>query len=663
MSAPVKEASRADSSSAPADALALSSTVEDVLTAASRQDVSAGELVNDVLARHPEYLKALGRPFRANTSGKRLPAKSWLAEVQSLFDPRGIAVRAKRATSAASPPLLHGRLLIAGLALLDAGLRFQLDDVGAFIRLRDDIDEPFEEILTARGRELLRSPTDAGESLPNQPDDPMWRVEQDQLGRAAFARYLAERIVAVPEESGAYSIHLCGPWGSGKSTLLHFVGQILRDEKGWMVAEFNAWQHQHIRPPWWNLMEVVFRAARKRMRPWSQAREWTWRISTGSLIPAISLLIAGAWTVVFLVMPLLHPTSASPNAALLGALADNLGKVLAMVGTVWGLVIAYNRSLVFGSAKAAENYVASARDPMTEISARFSQLVGRVPARIAVFIDDLDRCQADYVIDLLEGIQTLFRRAPVVFVVAADRKWLEACYELRYEGLKSVVGQPGKPLGELFLEKVFQFTTGLPGLPPEIRSQFWMSLIGIGTDRQREELARARAQAVADLTGRSEGSVLAAVAASAGLGVAEQQAIREAAVARLATPEVMARTEHSLRPFADLLEQNPRAMKRLVNAFSANRAIALLSRVAVEREQLARWTILSLRWPRLADFLEAHPAMVAAVRTKAVPATGVGDDVKSLLEDNDVRRVLGEAGATGRLDEAAVSQCARLRGF
>jgi hypothetical protein len=56
-------------------------------------------------------------------------------------------------------------------------------------------------------------------------------------------------------------------------------------------------------------------------------------------------------------------------------------------------------------------------------------------------------------VDLLEEIQTLFREAWVIFVVAADRHWLTAYYEEAYENLCPRISEPGKPLGYLFLEK------------------------------------------------------------------------------------------------------------------------------------------------------------------------------------------------------------------
>jgi hypothetical protein len=118
----------------------------------------------------------------------------------------------------------------------------------------------------------------------------------------------------------------------------------------------------------------------------------------------------------------------------------------------------------------------------------------------------------------------------------------------------------------------------------------------------------------------------------------EQQAMREEVAVRLAAPEVIERLEHTLRPYAELLEPNPRAMKRLVNSYSANRALAILAGVDVERHQLVQWTILMARWPELASFPERHPQMVERVGQQNPP--DAGEDLEALFDMQDVVTVV-----------------------
>jgi hypothetical protein len=279
--------------------------------------------------------------------------------------------------------------------------------------------------------------------------------------------------------------------------------------------------------------------------------------------------------------------------------------------------------------------------------------------RVAVFIDDLDRCQGTYVIELLEGIQTLFKEAQVVFVVTADRRWLNACYSDAYRDFKEIVHEPGKPLGTLFLEKAFQFATPVPGIPDELKDAYWRELVQVQRDGRGHSADEARRNADTKMRERpTEGAILDLVNESRGKDFAEQRAIREAAVVRLASPEIVERTEHALLPFAVLLDPNPRAMKRLVNSYSVNRAIAILSHVDIERNDLILWTVISLRWPELAEYLEENPEKITPLLS--ADKSTLPDHLASWCCDDEVLRVLTGEPVNRGLTQDVVRKCAAL---
>jgi hypothetical protein len=65
--------------------------------------------------------------------------------------------------------------------------------------------------------------------------------------------------------------------------------------------------------------------------------------------------------------------------------------------------------------------------------------------------------------------------------------------------------------------------------------------------------------------------------------------------------------KHLLEQFTSVLPDNPRVMKRMINAFAMRQAIGMLERGAIPSGVLARWTILEQRYPALADLLIANP--------------------------------------------------------
>lgn len=642
-----REASKAASNiPAQPDALRLSPSVR---AAARRFDAAerttAIRLASAIWALHTEYAGGRVASLRLDEaeSAERCSTDTWLAEVRTLFDPDLV-------------PELHGRQTILGLSLLDRGLRDQLKASGVFAALVAELREPFDDTLTRRGRELYDPP----DSVPNQPDNPLRDSDEDRLGRDAFAKYLARRISLISQhEEGAYAIHLYGPWGSGKTTLLNFLGDELRRDD-WLVVEFNAWQSQQIRPPWWALYERVFQTSRPALS-WPQlVRTCWWRLTAGRIQHLVGFT-AVAWLIV-VAMALMPADQVAEQGVLpaLAGFADKMGSILALLLTVWTIVQATNRSLLFGSAEAARSYTERTSEPMHEICKHFTALVRRVREnrrRIVIFIDDLDRCQSAYVVELLEGVQTVFRRAPVIFVVAADRRWLNACFEEVYDKLRPSVHEPGKPLGTLFLEKTFQMSVSVPGISAQLKDAFWRHLIKVEARRSGEADVERMQELVNSAP--SERALIRMVEESRDRPYEEQRTMRKLAVERLADPGLIERTEHALRPLAPLLEPNPRSMKRLVNAYSAYRALALLSEVDIRQGPLARWTILSLRWPSLADYLEEHPEQVEQIG--AQPPQGVPRQLQALFADPEVRQVaLGDEHT--RIDRGIVEQCALLRG-
>ena len=82
--------------------------------------------------------------------------------------------------------------------------------------------------------------------------------------------------------------------------------------------------------------------------------------------------------------------------------------------------------------------------------------------RIILYIDDLDRCQADRVIEVLEAVHLLLAFPLFVVVVAVDPRWLRQCLESHYPDLlimedrdgEESLRQPSTP--QDYLEKIFQ---------------------------------------------------------------------------------------------------------------------------------------------------------------------------------------------------------------
>jgi KAP family P-loop domain len=635
-------------------------------------DETAFALADRLLADHADYGKGRDRPeLEYPPDAVTRPVDDWLADVRAVYRPDAV-------------PVLHGRLVICGLALLVEGLREQLSRDGFLRAVEAELREPMLQLLLPAWRPAWQRP----DSVPTLSDRP---ALVDQLGRKVFAEALATRIQDEHDDSvrrrgaetngaqaprfrgapkaDAFLVHLQGAWGSGKTSLLNLLADELRGSPArWIVVSFNAWQSERIGPPWWGLMQAVLREGVRDPFPqgWWKSADWWRQLYRGGardiLRSAKLTVLDFAWRVrlgwmAYLLLPALGALVwygadrgwLDPDVRKVSDLKDAATAAAAIVTvlvTVVGAVRGLSRSLSVSSARGAQAFLASTRDPMRILKRRFRRLIGSLRRPVAIFIDDLDRCQASYVVEVLQGIQTLLLDEPVTYVVAADRQWLYDSYAKVYSDFAATVQEPGRPLGHLFLEKTFQLTAPLPSLPPDVRATFWHRLILVGADQAAGELEGLEAQAVERLEAAgSETEIREVVERSRHSSPEAKMAIRSAAIRRLAAPELRRRTEHTLKPFSHLLDPNPRAMKRLVNAYGVERDIRLLedragSPDAMAPERLALWIILRLRWPLLAVYLADHPEAVEddAAQNAADPA------LAALLDSADVKAVIQGRG-------------------
>jgi len=604
--------------------------------------------------------------------------------------------------------------VILGLALLEPPLQARLEEQdGAFTALAREVTPPLEQTLTPQGVQLwpllgvqLRAEKPAqkqpevdpavtetqpaperialDQTVPMQTDGP---ARIDQLQRRGFARVLAARLRYMrATDTGCFLVHLGGKWGSGKSSLLHFIGEELkvgrqlplfggrtpRHDTRWIVVDFNAWQHQRIVPPWWWLLctvetqgrNTLWRLDRPRAVLFHLRRAW-WRASAGIwwyVTGLIGAAVVGAiwlwWSspVTVLHMPK-HPLGWFTSAA------AGVSGAIVIVGALRGMA----RTMTTRSARRAREYLRQARDPMQAAKEHFADVVSWLRYPVAIFVDDLDRCRGAYVVELLEGVQTLFRGVPIVYVVAADPDWLADSYAKEYRAFVSLQDEPGRPLGYLFLEKTFQLSASVPGMGDGVLSRFWKGLIQRDGPLDEATLDQARAAADAAFARlETQDEIQAEIERDPGSTPAEQQARHEAMAMKLAAPEHREEVEHVLAPFSALLDRNPRSLKRLVNAFGVARDIEILSGWNVggdvsQQHETALWAILSLRWPRLVEHLEVNHADIEAIGNGSVPR-GVPNELRPLFDDPRVIRVVqGDApNVQAKLDHRVVERCAGL---
>jgi hypothetical protein len=443
----------------------------------------------------------------------------------------------------------------------------------------------------------------------------------------------------------------------------------------WTVVRFDAWQYQRVAPPWWWLIKAIDQQLRERilrfegskaLRGWRR-RDIGWRakllggdlwVAAPALLIAV-LLAAGAWLL----------SSANGIIEVLQWLVTAAAAITAVLGIGYSAASALRRHLLVTS-PAGARAVLETSDPMSELMERYRFLIESTGTDVAILIDNLDRCRADYIVELLEGIQTLFRdeaqastQAMVLYIIAADRGWLCDSYLTVYDEFKDSAREPGRPFGQTFLDKVFDFSLRIPTVPAAT-SLAAEHATQHGLDAQAEPIASAKREI--DVRRQLTALERADAVATETPGP-PNQGLRLCAVHRLADLEYESSTkscpdtEDELRELAAMAEPGPAIVRHLVAAYCVQRTVLLLGGHAIDHDdgaikRLALWTILTLRWPLLAEWLTQHPDGIERLRDGAGPVDA-GPELAAVYALPEARR-FGVLAGELRLDSAAVRRFA-----
>lgn len=95
-------------------------------------------------------------------------------------------------------------------------------------------------------------------------------------------------------------------------------------------------------------------------------------------------------------------------------------------------------------------------------------------SRIVLYIDDLDRCEPERVVEVLQAVHLLLATPIFVVVVAVDVRWLRRSLTLHYDRLLQTPGDgqrghpdESRPTPKNYLEKIFQIPFSLRPMGPE----------------------------------------------------------------------------------------------------------------------------------------------------------------------------------------------------
>lgn len=226
---------------------------------------------------------------------------------------------------------------------------------------------------------------------------------------------------------------------------------------------------------------------------------------------------------------------------------------------------------------------------------KLKQVFPRGSARVVVYIDDLDRCPPDRVVQVLEAVQLLVKTPLFIAVLAIDERYITRALEKYY---KDVLIPRGSPSGIDYLEKIIQ-------IPYRVRSIAHSALFNyldkqMEVERKREEN---KATSKETSTNSSQGTEIGVTKTTNNDKSVSTQPDQ---IAKL-TPDTLKFTEtefDELLKCCQQIELSPRKIKRLVNIYKIFKISEFhASKMGKKSDEQARVILsvlaLSARYPDL----------------------------------------------------------------
>lgn len=318
----------------------------------------------------------------------------------------------------------------------------------------------------------------------------------DRFRHVDVARQLADLVAAAPTPS---SVALFAPWGAGKSSIYNFLQEELEERSSPVrIVRYDAFRYAKLplqRHFLYSMAQALGVDAKVfgddlyegrqsnsiRLGDANGGRGAALRGLLGTLASLVAFAVALAVALLAAVVALAIVVSDTRTWGDFGDTFFDLAKVnllgfLAPAGLLALVSGVASRSLWITRQRAAPT-------SEEEFGAAFEKLVAEVTKsrnvdRLVVFIDELDRCTPETVVETLDSMRTFLGATGCVFVVAADQAVLEEALTRRARQVTPVNrSNPYYSSGSEYLDKTFHYQMQVPPLLPRRLSGYAAALV------------------------------------------------------------------------------------------------------------------------------------------------------------------------------------------
>ena len=283
--------------------------------------------------------------------------------------------------------------------------------------------------------------------------------KQDLLGYQPYVNAMVE-VLAQKDLQTPFAVGVFGRWGTGKSTFMKLLNrQLSRPERkkenlsgGFHTVLFQPWQFEEKEEVWKALLLSVIRY----LEVVEQNRETRGEVEARRIRETLSALALSVGKLAL-------------NKTIQTMTADSLN--------LDSVLTAYAKT-----ARENSQFINTFRDKFGKLKNEILKDDEGDSARLFIFVDDLDRCNPDNCIVVLEAIKLFFDLRECVFIIGIDREVVQRGIQEKYKNSIGIHGQD-------YIDKLIQLPFSLPPIRAKTFETFVKSItVDFGFNEQTRAL-------------------------------------------------------------------------------------------------------------------------------------------------------------------------------
>lgn len=445
----------------------------------------------------------------------------------------------------------------------------------------------------------------------------MWNDRETDLDLLDFQHLTTGLITIVNNENLLpATIGVFGDWGSGKSSLLKMVNKELAKDESVLCITFNGWLFEGYDDAKTALLETIIKEISKKKKISAKAKE-----------KAKFLLGQINWMRVILALGKVGAAYhlGGGEALTLSALPEISEIADTLAEKIKGLDAAVVEETL-GKMKDSDEF---AQVDVREFHEEFSELIELSEInKLIVFIDDLDRCNPDTIIETLEAIRLFLYAKNTVFILAADERLVKYAVTKKYPDIPGIYSDISRD----YLEKLIQFPIVVTPLG-RVEVETYMKLLFISNaSLKNEDFEKIREQAL----GKVPKDLF-----NVTLSIKDVESVIDTPNEKLVENFVIS---EFLAPILSIgLAGNPRQIKRFLNTIIFRQSMANGKNIKLKTRILAKLMLLeyfkSDFFRKLAELQatqDGRPIELATLEAKVTSDGDAidGDESKNISSEN-----------------------------